>query len=126
MPLMNLSSVLFDPRLADRFTVNRRAETVNGSGIATVALTVLGPFIGVVTAQSAGELIRMDDAQTSPRKISIVCKFQLRRASPGFQPDEVVFNGNIFTIVEVLPYDRFGPGFCTAIAQYLGTMPQPT
>ena len=123
MPDLDFSEVMTDPDLADLVLVRRRTEVINSFGEASVTAEDFPSVIAVVTAQSAGELIRRDDGQMTPRKISLVTQFRLRHAAPGFQPDEVIVDGSIFTITEVLPYTRFGSGFTEAIATYMGTLP---
>lgn len=126
MPMMDLSRAMQDPRMADRVTVYRQTETVSAGGIASVVRTEFPKVIMVITAQGAGELIRRDDGQQVPRKISAVTKFRLRPATPGFQPDIIEHQGAEFLVSEVLPYHRFGPGFIEAIAVCTKQMPDLT
>lgn len=123
MPDLDVTEILTDPDLADMVTVRRRAEVINSFGETSVTTEVFADVIAVITTQSAGELIRRDDGQSQPRKISVVTMFRLRAASPGYQPDEIDVDGSTFTVTEVLPYTRFGEGFVEVIATYMGTLP---
>ena len=123
MPDLDVSEILLDPDLADLVTVRRRTEVVNSFGETSTTNETFPSVIAVVTAQGAGELIRRDDGQSQPRKVSVVTMFRLRAAAPGFQPDEIDVDGSTFTVTEVLPYCRFGAGFVEVIATYMGTLP---
>ena len=116
MPLIDVSEVLVDPDLASRFTVIRRAETVGSNGRSATTDTSFPNIVGVITMQSASELIRRDDGDMITRKISIVTPFRLRSAADGHKPDQVVLDGITYTITEILPYHRFGAGFVEALA----------
>ena len=116
MPLIDVSEVLVDPDLASQFTVIRRAESVGSNGRVSTADTTIPNIIGVVTMQSAGELIRRDDSDMIQRKISVVTPFRLRSAADGHKPDQIVLDGITYTVTEILPYHRFGAGFVEAIA----------
>lgn len=116
MPLIDVSEVLLDPMLASSFSVIRRVETVGSNGRSVAVPTTTDNVIGVVTMQSAGELIRRDDADQITRKISVVTPFRLRSAATGHKPDQIIYDGITYTVTEILPYHRFGAGFVEAIA----------
>lgn len=115
--LLNVAMVLLDPRLADQFTVIQRTEVVSSGGISQITTKNIPGQVGVVTMQSPADLIRRDDGQMMSRKISIVTPYRLRGPGNGFQPDQISLGGVIFTVTEILPYNRFGSGFIEAIAE---------
>lgn len=123
MALIDVTSILFDPDFADLATVRRIAESINGFGEVVTTSTLFKKVPMVITPQSPAEIIRKDDGTTTPRKASVVTTFQLRPQSPGFQGDQIDVDGSTLTVSEVLPYRRFGPGFCEAIATYMGSSP---
>lgn len=126
MPQLDVSEVLFDPDLADTFTVIRQAEAVNDQGRTVLTPTQYPRIVGVVTATSPADLLRRDDGQMMPRKISVVTVFRLRGPAPGFQPDQIVIDGVTFTITEILPFSRFGRGFVEALATSMNALNAPT
>ena len=77
MAFIDVSGVLLDPAFADKFTVNRRLETVGIFGRASVQTFVFETF-GVVTSASPNDLSRLADYDSFGRAISIVTRFKLR------------------------------------------------
>lgn len=126
MAQLDVSEVLFDPDLADTFTVIRQAESINNQGRSVLTPTEYPNIVGVVTATSPAELLRRDDGQMMPRKISVVTVFRLRGPAPGFQPDQIQIDGVTFTITEILPFSRFGRGFVEALATSMNALNAPT
>lgn len=116
MPFLDVTDVVLDPMLADRVTVNRRAESISNSGRASVTPQVFSNVVGVVTMASPNDLQRLPDDQRTGRNISFITKFKLRGTAPGFQPDTIVWLGDEFVVKVVEPYTRFGAGFVQAIA----------
>ena len=123
MALIDVTDVLFDPDFADLVTVRRMAESVNGFGEGAATPTSFPNVPMVITYQSPAEIIRKDDGTQTPRKASIVTTFALRAQSPGSRGDEIDVDGGTLTVTEILPFKRFGPGFCEAIATFMGASP---
>lgn len=126
MANLDVSELLFDPDFADMFTVIRHEETVNDQGRTVTRPLRHENIVGVVTATSPADLIRRDDGQMMSRKISVVTVFRLRGPSPGYQPDQIVIEGVVFTITEILPFSRFGSGFVEALATSMNALNAPT
>lgn len=114
MPFLDVSSVLLDPDFADRFTVIRRVESVSDYGRRVLSLTNL-PAVGVVTMASPDDLKRVPEGQTFDRTLSIVSKFPFFGASVGYQPDLVLWYGDLYIVVALDPYPQFGAGFSQVI-----------
>lgn len=123
MPSIDLSDVILDPDFADLVTVRREAETINGYGESTTTPTVFNNVPMVIVNQSPAEIVRKEDGTTTPRKASIVTTFRLVAQAPGYQGDQIDVDGSTLTVTEVLPFSRFGAGFCEAIGTYLGSSP---
>jgi hypothetical protein len=125
MPDIDVSELLFDPDIADVFDVVRRSEVVGADGRATVSPVRHRCIVGSVQATGDGGLQRRDDGQMMPRSISIVTVFRLRGPAPGFQPDQIIFDGVTYTVNEIMPMSRFGRGFieATAISMNAGNPP---
>lgn len=112
---LDVSEVLFDPDLADMFDVVRKDEVVNQQGRSEIKEYVHRDVVGVITAQSPAGLLRRDDGQMMPRKYVLVTVFRVRGPGKTHQPDDILLEGQRFTVTEVLPYSRFGSGFVEAI-----------
>lgn len=111
MPLLDVTSVLFDPDFADAFVVRRRVDGVDTHGRSNPTETVLPDVVGVITAASPNDLDRREGYQASTRSISIVTAFPLFTETNGRQPDIVVWAGSNFVVKHVDLYPRFGAGF---------------
>lgn len=118
MPQLDVSCVLSDPMLADRFYVTRRAEAIGDNGRSSLTLKKTGPYIGVITQGDPAKLVRSDDSQHVPRVISLVSKTKtLHGAIQGYQPDIISWAGTDYLVTDCLPYHRFGAGFYETTAQ---------
>ena len=114
MPLLDVSSLLVDPDLADHFTVDRRMETVGTNGRTTIGSQLIPNVVGVVTAISPSDLDRQDGYESMTRSISVVTQFRLRGVAPNEQPDVIIWRGSHFVVKHVDPYPHFGKGFFQA------------
>lgn len=125
MPMLDVTEVLFDPDFADMFDVLRQSEVVDDSGRAQIGKTRFPNVIGVVTPTAPDTLQRRDDGQMMPRAVSVVTQFRLRGPSPGFQPDQIVYDNVTFTVTEIVSLTRFGEGFVEAIALSMNALNGP-
>ncbi len=112
MPLLDVAFMVLDPRLADTFDVRRRTQAGGANGrVYAVPDEVYTDQVGVVTQQDPAAIVRSEDGAVMPRMISIATQFQFVALGPNQQPDEVLWNGALYTVTESLPYSRFGEGF---------------
>lgn len=125
MPQLDVSFVVSDPMLADRFTVIRRAEVIGEDGRVTTTETTHPNQIGVVTQQDPSDLMRRDDGQFVPRSIFIASRFAFRNAATGVQPDVIIWAGNRFEVKQAYNYSRFGRGLFECVAVSTDAMDQP-
>ena len=125
MPDLDVSDVLLDPTLADRFIVKRRPATTNEHGRVVTTPEIIPKVIGVVTAASPTDLDRLDDNQRMGRNLSVVTKFRLRGPATGYQPDIVVWYGNEYVVKDIQPYPQYGVGFIQAIVGSMDSMDNP-
>lgn len=123
-PFLDVSEVLLDPMIADRFIVNRRVQTLDSHGRVALTSTAMNG-VGVVTASSGNDLDRLDDNQRMGRHLTIVTKFRLRGPSPGYQPDTITWKGDTFVVQAIDPYPQYGAGFVQAIAGSMDLLDQP-
>lgn len=124
MAYVDVAEVLLDPDLADLFSVVRRTETF-ANGRPVIATVTTPNVVGVVTATGPSGLERRDDGQMMTRQVNIVTQFRLRGPGTGIQPDQIVIDGNTFTVVDILPFSRFGAGFVEAIAEVMASQSVP-
>ena len=110
MPLLDVSSILLDPDLADTITVLRRIEWVGTNGRSTTSVQKIGT-IGVVTMASPNDLDRAAETQVTTRTISVVTKFKARGEAQGYQPDIILWRGDNYVVKSIEPYPQFGAGF---------------
>lgn len=117
MPTLDMSAALLDPTIGESFNVIRRDETVgsNGRSVLTPS-SIPDPQFGVFIP-SGGSLDRADDSQMMKRVGALITRFKLRGVGEGFQPDQVLLAGITYTVKEVLPFSRFGPGFTEAVIE---------
>lgn len=124
MPLLNVGFMTADPMLADCFSVLRRLDIVASNGrVSANPDQQFQDLHGVVTQQDPSDLIKTEDGQTIPRRILICAQFQFIVEGPGCQPDEITWNGIVYTAVSSLPYSRYGDGHYECIAEFRGPVP---
>ncbi len=81
MPLIEMSEVLTDPMFLDSFSVNRRTQLVDETGIASTGSTVFPGVFGVVYPSDKNDLSRLPDFQLQSKAITVITKFALRGES---------------------------------------------
>lgn len=124
MPQLDVSFMTSDPMLSDVFDVRRRLNIVRQNGrVDAVPDQLFVGMQGVVTQQDPSELMKTEDGQEMPRRIFIASTFQFIATAPGYQADEITWNGIVYTVTSVLPYSRFGNGTYECIAQFKGPIP---
>lgn len=114
--MLDVSFMVCDPMLADKFTVSRRLEAVDTNGRSQLTTSTFAA-VGVVTQQSPGMLMRMPEGQVVPRRITVITRADVRSAVQGQQPDLITWDGTDYLVTEVLPYTKFGRGFKEVIAE---------
>lgn len=115
MAWLDVTSVILDPLFATTVQITRRAETIDGNGRSVIVPTTFADY-GVVTPVSPSSLQRRDDAQLIDRAISFITKTRLWSAAQGYQPDQILFNGVLYTVNDVQPLTQFGLGFVEVLA----------
>lgn len=116
MPDLDVWDDLLDPLIADTFTVTRRAQSTDPTtGRVVITTTQLGPFMGTVVP--AARLEMGTDEQHAPKRISVTSSFALQGVVAGYFPDQVIWAGDVYKVVEVENYQRFGTGFTQATCE---------
>lgn len=126
MPDLDVSFMTADPMLTDSFNVLRRSDSIDARGRTTPSTvqTFLN-LLGVVTQQDPADLMRRDDGQMVPRLIFIASTFAFRAESPGYQPDQIVWNGTTYTVKQIYSYSRFGQGTYEVVAESMNAVDSP-
>lgn len=129
MPLLDMSDVLTDPMFVDTFSVNRRVQTVNDSGIASSTVQALPGINGVVYPSDENDLQRLPDLSIQTKAITVVTMFALRGESEAagseYYPDIVVWNGDNFLVRHVNDYSNYAAGFILAVCTSIDLVDAP-
>ena len=125
MPFLDVSDITVDPDFADRFTVVRRQETVDGFGRAGVSERLFHKVVGVVTIGSPNDLDRKEDYQNFTRSITVVTRFAVQGAVTGYQPDIIEWRGTRHLVKHSAPYPQFGKGFYQVECSSMANMDNP-
>lgn len=112
---IDVTEVLLDPDFADLVTVRRRTEVVGDDGIGTTT-NVDTPGVPMYVMPMTSTTDRRDDGIVEPITVTLVGTFRLQLAFDGAKADQVLVDGNWWTVTKVLPLSRFGAGFCEAEA----------
>lgn len=123
MPMLDVSAVLSDPMFEDEFLLRRRLDVIRANGRTEAALDRAQQQFGVITMQNPTDLMRLEDGQTIPRRILVISTVRLIGAAPGQQPDEITWNGGIFTVAEAMPWSKYGEGFYEAVCEFREPIP---
>lgn len=113
MPNLDVSDILLDPDFCEQLTVQRRAITMT-KGRATTTSTTISPAPYGVVFSITGDLLRASDQQNMPATIVVHTPFRLRGASPGYEPDLVIWNGDNYAVTALDNFSRYGSGFVAA------------
>jgi hypothetical protein len=117
MPLLDPSTILLDPMLADRFDVVQRPEIVTVEGVSTTPTsTRVANIVGVVQPASPDDLQRLDDNDRGQRSLKIYTRFRLNTAAVSRKPDLIIWRGDTFIVKSVDPYTGFGAGWTEVLA----------
>lgn len=132
MPQLDVSWVVEDPMFADTFDVIRRTDLVGNDGFTTPTAEETFPsIVGTITQQDPQDLMRSDAGQMVPRKILICTRFAIRGVSKDpstgqqYQPDQIRWNGAVYTVVSPLAYSRYGGGLYEIVAESMNAVDSP-
>jgi hypothetical protein len=126
MATLDVTEILDDPMLTDTFTVRRRSLAVGENGRAGEGPPTEFPgVVGSIQYESASETRKEEGGQFSPRNLKIWTRFHLYKASDGYAPDHILWNGELYEILDVQSYANYGPGFYIGVAKSIKVMNQP-
>jgi len=117
MATLDVSEIIDDEEFSDDLICTRKRQTMGADGRATNSSVPI-PFCGVVTPSSGEQLRRKPEGESMQESLSIITRFTLYSGRTGYSADVVTWNGNDYTITDVMNY-RFGAGFVQATAELL-------
>ncbi len=116
MAFLDPSSILLDPEFVSTFVVVQRPEVIDAHGRSVQNPVSVPGVVGVVTAATPNELVRLQDMTHGRRTIKVFTRFRLQAASTGRQPDLIVWKGDSYAVIAFDPYVNFGAGWIKAFA----------
>lgn len=123
---LDVNEILRDPMLVDTFEVIRRAQGIGDNGRALAANEFRFPeVVGSVQYESDSATQKRNEGQFSPKNIKIWTEFHLYKASDNYLPDQLVWNGELFEVLDVQSYANYGRGFYIGVAKSVKVMNQP-
>jgi hypothetical protein len=126
MPYLPLAPALQNWMMIDQFQVQRRVETISTeNGRSTIAITeTINPVWGVVTPASPTDLKRLSDYDVQTKHIAITAAFAFSGdGANGVKADWITWNGDLYEVLDVKAYERYGLGFTNAIAGLITAQP---
>lgn len=115
MPNLDVSEVTTDPDFATTVWVKRTKSTVGLNGRLSASPSIIKNVVGVITSAGPNDLRRMGDEQHTGRVMCFITKFPLHATAPGFLPDEILWAGDTYVVLQLDPYPEFGEGFFQAL-----------
>ncbi len=128
MPFLDVSDLMVDPDFWEGGLICARSSQVIGANGLAVDTPLYVTFGGVVTQISGSELQRNAVGELITGSILICTRFRLRDGKAGYTADVVQRDDRYYTVVNVLPYSKFGLGFIEATCDLKplgGSVPPP-
>lgn len=125
MPILDLSEAFEAIEFADRFTVIRRTETISQFGRSERTPIRFPSIIGTLYPSGDNSLVRADDQTRGGKTLTVVSRFRLQQASPGYQPDLIIWGGDFFVVKDVRDFSRFGAGMIVAECSSIDSIDLP-
>ena len=126
MPLLDVSDLMSDPDFIedDGITVIRRAIVmVKGRPTTPDPVTYAG--VNAIVNSGISELMRAEDKQYMPNRISVHTQFKLQGPAPGFMPDFIVWRGDNYVTKTLDDYSKYGAGFVHADCESVDSIDSP-
>lgn len=124
MAYLDLTDLTLDPEFSEQITINRRNEQVNSGGISTLA-TKQFTATGVVYPTGANSMVRQDAYTRGQKSIKVITKFRIQGPSIGYQPDVIVYRGDMFVVKTTDDFTQYGAGFIVAECVSMDLVEQP-
>lgn len=116
MALLDVSELMTDPDFVDQtISIVRTAITVGANGRATESITNHPGIRASVQPASGQQLRLLPDAAQQNGAIQIFTTFILQPTAPGYNADQVLWEGNTYTVENLSRYTNWGSGFVRAV-----------
>lgn len=112
--MLDVSFVINDPLISNKFDVRRQSEAVGLNGRVTKVPEWFRQQRGVIKPEKGDRLERTSAEQVAEHTISVRTSFALRDARFGYQPDVVLWKGVEYLVVRADPYQELA-GYTLAI-----------
>lgn len=118
MPLLNLARVASSPYFAQAYTVTRKTGTFGLGGYQTTSQDF--PFWGIIQPVTDEELVQVPEGDRVKGMIGFISEQRMYETwgagigQPSGLSDTIVWNGQVYKVVVVVPWKDFG--FWKAIA----------
>lgn len=120
--MLNVASVVSDPRFTQSVTRMQRAETINQYGESVITSTST-TIAAVITSPGKTGLMRFEDAQTYQDTIKVTTTSPLNGPTATSQPDLIVWQGQNYAVTIVNDYAQFG--YTRAICKLIDLQGRP-
>lgn len=119
MPLLDVTSVLYDPMFMDASgTYTRNVQTIGAHGRAVVTPTTTALY-AVYTNKDGSLLQRMAGGEHIEDTITVHTQTRLTAGQTGDTADIVHWSGADYTVTNVANYSTYGAGFVMATCEIL-------
>lgn len=128
--MLDVTDVILDQDLATEFISVIRRPIVMVKGRATVPAPVRTDNVPAVVNSGISELVRAQDQQNMPNRISVHTLFRLQGpardgAGTQYEPDLIVWRGDNYVISSLDDYSKYGAGFVRADCASVSSIDQP-
>ena len=123
--MVDLLQAIYDSEGYQAFTLLRRPMTVNSKGRYEVTEPTQSVQYGVVYPEGPSMINRRPDGTLPSKTLGIITDYLLRDATTGFQPDQVLWGGDIYFVARLEDWSHVAPGFIKATCLLFTTSAQP-
>lgn len=128
--MLDVTDVLLDQDLGTEFISVIQRPIVMVKGRATVPNPVRTDSVAAVVNSGVSELMRAQDQQNMPNKVSVHTLFRLTgpakdATNAQFQPDIIVWRGDFYVVTSLDDYSKYGAGFVRADCASIDSIDSP-
>ncbi len=128
--MLDVTDVILDQDLGTEFISVIRRPIVMVKGRATVPAPVRTDNVAAVVNSGVSELMRAQDQQNMPNKVSVHTLFRLQgpakdSAGDQFQPDIILWRGDYYVVNSLDDYSKYGAGFVRADCSSVDSIDSP-
>lgn len=108
--MIDLSELMDDPEFTQAFTLRRRTGSFANEGEFTQAVPVELPLVGAIQPASPADLVRFQaEGERRNAMIKAWSDTEMHTSDgAGQQPDEIVWHGTVYRVIECVPWADHG------------------